>query len=52
MFDEYRLCIAPVLLGAGRPLFKQGIESKNLNLLSTQQLSTGGVVLRYVKKDE
>lgn len=52
IFDEYRLCIAPVLLGAGRPLFKQGIESKNLNLLSTQQLSTGGVVLRYVKKDE
>ncbi len=47
LFDEYRIGIAPVILGSGRPLFRQGIASKNLSLVSTQQLLTGGVVLKY-----
>ena len=47
LFDEYRIGIAPVILGSGRPLFKQGIASKNLSLVSSQQLMTGGVVLKY-----
>lgn len=49
LFDEYRIGIAPVILGSGRPLFRQGISSKNLSLISTQQLETGGVVLKYSK---
>lgn len=49
LFDEYRIGIAPVILGSGRPLFRQGITSKNLSLVSTQQLSNGGVVLKYSK---
>ena len=49
LFDEYRIGIAPVILGSGRPLFKPGISSKNLSLVSTQQLLTGGVVLKYTK---
>lgn len=47
LFDEYRIGIAPIILGSGRPLFRQGIASKNLSLVSTQQLMTGGVVLKY-----
>jgi len=47
LFDEYRIGIAPVILGSGRPLFGKGISSKNLSLVSTQQLSTGGVVLKF-----
>lgn len=50
LFDEYRIGIAPVILGNGRPLFKQGITSNNLSLISTQQLTTGGVILKYSKK--
>jgi dihydrofolate reductase len=50
LFDEYRLCIAPVFLGKGRLLFNQGIPSMNLSLVSTQQLSTGGIVLKLAKK--
>lgn len=49
LFDEYRIGIAPVILGSGRPLFRQGISSKNLSLVSTQKLLTGGVVLKYSK---
>ena len=49
LFDEYRIGIAPVILGSGRPLFRQGISSKSLSLVSTQQLSTGGVVLKYLR---
>lgn len=49
LFDEYRLAIAPVILGNGRPLFKQGTPPRNLSLVSTQPLSPGGVVLRFGK---
>lgn len=49
LFDEYRIGIAPVILGSGRPLFRQGIACKNLSLISIQKLSTGGVILKYTK---
>ncbi len=52
LFDEYRIGVAPVILGSGRPLFRQGIAPENLSLVSTQQLSTGGVVLKYTKQPE
>ena len=47
LFDEYRIGIAPVILGSGQPLFKRGIAYENLTLIDTRQLATGGVVLRY-----
>ena len=50
LFDEYRIAIAPVILGSGRPLFRQGINSLNLSLSAAQQLSTGGVILKYEKR--
>jgi dihydrofolate reductase len=49
LFDEYRIGIAPVILGGGRPLFKQGISTRNLSLVSTQRLTPGGVVLKLAK---
>ncbi|HLT73168.1 MAG TPA: dihydrofolate reductase family protein [Cyclobacteriaceae bacterium] len=50
LIDEYRLCIAPVILGNGRPLFQPGLSTRNLTLISTQPLSTGGVILKLGKK--
>jgi dihydrofolate reductase len=47
LFDEYRIGIAPVILGSGRALFRKGITQQNLALISTQQLLTGGVILKY-----
>ncbi len=52
LFDEYRIGIAPVFAGSGRPLFSHGISPKNLSLVSTQQLSTGGVILRYTNVED
>jgi dihydrofolate reductase len=47
LFNEYRIGIAPVILGSGRPLFSQGIAAQNLSLVSTQPLLNGGTVLTY-----
>ena len=47
LFDEIRLCIAPILLGKGRLLFNQGIPYKKLRLLESHPLTTGGIILRY-----
>ena len=50
LFDEYRLCIAPVFLDKGRRLFDSGLPYRELDLLEARQLSTGGVLLRYGRK--
>lgn len=47
LFDEYRLCIAPVFLGKGKLLFNQGIPHTKLTLLEARPLAIGGVILRY-----
>lgn len=51
LFDEYRLCVAPVLLGKGRLLFKEGIPLQKLKLLEARPLDSGAVILRYRRKD-
>ena len=47
LFDEYRICIAPVIAGKGRYLFSQGLPERKVSLVSSQPLKTGGVVLTY-----
>jgi dihydrofolate reductase len=48
LFDEYRLALAPVILGAGKPLFPLNQPRRDLKLLDSRALSNGGVILRYV----
>lgn len=47
LFDEYRLVVAPVILGKGRHLFTEKLDYKKLKFLEARTLSTGGVILRY-----
>lgn len=47
LVDQYRICIAPVLLGQGNPLFKRQDVSSNLKLVETRGLGNGGVLLDY-----
>ncbi len=47
LFDELRLCLVPVVLGRGNPLFKPGIAKTPMKLIETKTLKTGGVILRY-----
>lgn len=47
LFDEYRLCIAPVFLGVGKRLFNEGLPYQKLQLLEERRLQTGGVIVMY-----
>lgn len=45
--DEMILAVAPVQLGAGTRLFKEGGEKRTLELLESRPLKNGTVILRY-----
>jgi len=47
LFDEYRICIAPVFLGEGRHLFNKGLPCQKLKLQEEHRMQTGGVILMY-----
>lgn len=47
LFDEYRLAIAPLLLGRGNPLFKPLGKRLPMKLLESRPLSNGSVIVRY-----
>ncbi|MGH8808026.1 MAG: dihydrofolate reductase family protein, partial [Noviherbaspirillum sp.] len=51
LFDEYRLAIAPILLGNGKPLFGRDPSRRKLKLLEARPLKSGCVILRYERDD-
>lgn len=49
LVDEVRLCLAPVVLGAGTQLFQEGMRI-DFDLADVQPMKIGGVILRYLRK--
>ncbi len=47
LIDEYRLAVAPLVLGGGSPLFKPSQDSTKFRLLEARPLKSGAVILRY-----
>ena len=50
LIDEYQICVHPVILGKGLPLFKNIQNKINLRLFKTKKMGSGAVVLYYQPK--
>lgn len=51
MVDEVRLVLCPVVLGSGRPLFREKAESNPMKLVRATALDRGAVSLIYSPRD-
>ena len=47
LFDEYRLAVAPLIIGSGKTLFGRDLDELKLRLVEARPLSSGAVILRY-----
>ncbi|MGO4112972.1 dihydrofolate reductase family protein [Rhizobium ruizarguesonis] len=47
LIDEIRVCLVPVILGGGNPLFKQAEGKVPLKLIESSTTEGGAVILRY-----
>ena len=47
LIDVYRLAVHPVILGSGKPLFKDIVQRVNLKLIDTKSSNSGVIMLKY-----
>jgi dihydrofolate reductase len=47
LIDEYQLCVHPVVLGAGLPLFRNITDRTVLKLIRTKTFGSGAITLYY-----
>ena len=47
LIDQYQLCVHPVILGSGLPLFKNISDKVILKLLKTKTFGSGAITLYY-----
>jgi dihydrofolate reductase len=51
LIDEYRLVLCPVVIGSGRPLFRDRVEPFEMRLSNAKALDRGAVLLTYSPSD-
>jgi dihydrofolate reductase len=47
LIDEVRMMVSPLILGGGKPLFKDVKERRALKLLRAKPMKSGAVSLTY-----
>ncbi|NCD70245.1 dihydrofolate reductase family protein [Mucilaginibacter agri] len=47
LVDEYQICVHPIILGSGLPLFKNMANRVDLKLLKTKEFASGAIVQYY-----
>ena len=47
LIDEYRLMVFPVIVGKGKRLFEEGLDTKAMRLVGTTIFDPGTIVLTY-----
>lgn len=47
LLDEIQFMVCPVVLGTGKRLFNEGIDTKTLKLVDTKPFDTGMILLSY-----
>ena len=47
LYDEYWICLVPVVLGSGKQLFGRKLTRLRMKLLESRPLASGSVLLRY-----
>jgi dihydrofolate reductase len=52
LIDEYQLCVHPVIVGHGLPLFKNINDKTILKLFKTKPFSSGAIVLYYERSGQ
>ncbi len=52
LIDEFRLLFYPVILGSGKHMFREGIETHHLRLVESRTFSSGVVLLTYQPESE
>jgi dihydrofolate reductase len=52
LIDEYHLFINPVIIGKGKPIFSNTMQTMPLKLVDTIKSNTGIIILQYVPEKE